>query len=807
MKFQKLFPHIIAIVLFFLLNAIYFYPQIEGKRLVQGDIVQYMAMEREVRAITEETGEPVYWNNGMFVGMPWGMLAYGKDLNVLAYARHTLELGFRAPIGFIFKGMVICYICLLLLGVNPWLSMAGSIAFGFNLNHIVLLEAGHNNKVQVLTYLPLIITGLFIVFRKKYLLGGLLLGVGTSFVIFHNHPQMLYYYGLILTLLGLAFVIRTILKQEYLHLAKSIGMILLAGALGLASNAAQITASQMFSEDTMRGAPILKGETAGAAQSSSAVEGLEWTYAMNWSNETKDLFSFLIPAAVGGSSAREMKPGTETAKLMRAYGVPPEAGGVVSAPMYWGNLPSTAGPYYIGAVLLMLFLVGLYWLKPVIRYGVIAALIFGFLLSMGSEAEWLNRFLFENFPYFNKFRAPNSVVNVLPTLFIIPGLLGIHKFFKSDSKELRLRSIYIGSAIIGGFCLFVAWIGPSVFDFSGPSDMRFPEEMLKAVKEDRINIMVADAYRSFAFALLTALLLWLYVQQRIKNKLLLCAGFAVLMIIDLFPVDKRYLDEDSFTTERRYEQQFQPRQVDQQIFQQEPKGRGYYRVLDLSINTFNSAATSYHHNTIGGYYAAKLQRIQDMIDYHISRNNERVLNMFNTKYIITKDEQLQVNRNALGNAWFVEDITWVNSPREEIQALDNFRPSETAVMLAGEFREKLEGFEGGTGQGSITLTSYRPDELVYRSQSSGDQLAVFSEVWYGPDKGWTVTIDGEEVPMFRANYILRAVQVPAGEHEIRFSFEPQIPAIYSGITLVSSIILSIAFLGMIGWGVKKRMSS
>jgi hypothetical protein len=805
MTFKKLLPHLSAIVIFFLLSVFYFYPQIEGDKLVQGDIVQYKAMAQENREAEQQAGEEVYWNNGMFVGMPWGMLAYGKDLNILAKSRHVLELGFGRPIGFTLKGMLICYICLILLGVNPWLSIAGSIAFGFNVNHIVLIEAGHNNKVEVLTYLPLIMTGLFIVFRKKYLLGGLLLAIGTSFVIFHNHPQMLYYYGLTLTILGVAFVIHTVMKKEYMHLLKSIGVLVLAAALGFASNAAQLAASQAFSEDTMRGAPILEKEGAQQAKSSSEVEGLEWEYAMNWSNQVKDLYSFLIPGAVGGSSSREMGPKTRTARLLRNYGAPRESGGVVRAPMYWGELPFTSGPYYVGAVLLLLFAVGLYWLKPVIRYGVLTALLFGFLLSMGSEAEWLNRFLFENFPYFNKFRAPNSVVNVLPTFFIIPGFIGIQKFLSSKSKDKQIKSIYIGTAIIGGFCLIMALLGPSLFDFSGPGDQRFNKDLLDTIIEDRKSILTSDAFRSLIFALLSGLLLWLFANKRLKSTLVLSLGIILLTIIDLFPVDKRYLDEDNFTAERRYEQQFQPRQVDQQIFKREPKGRGYYRVLDYSINTFNSASTSYHHNTIGGYYAAKLQRIQDMIDYHISNGNRQVLNMLNTKYIINKDEQLQVNRQALGNAWFVENLVTVNTPKQEIEALDTINTARTAVILADDFKGEVDQLSAGNGRGSISLQSYRPDKLIYKSQSSSEQLAVFSETWYGPNKGWTVTIDGEEVPMLRVNYMLRAVKVPAGEHTIKFTFEPKIPKIYSGMTLVCSIILSLVLLGKVGIEIRKQL--
>jgi hypothetical protein len=789
MNFKKILPHLVAIIVFLVLSAVYFSPQLEGKRIQQGDIVQYEAMQKEVVEFEEKTGETIYWNNGMFAGMPWRMMAVGKSYNFLLSVINPILQFANYPLSYVFWGMVICYLSLVLLGVNPWLSMAGAVAFGFNINHMVLIEAGHNNKIRVITYFPLILSGLFLVKWKKYLLGALLVGIGTSAALYHNHPQMLYYYGLMLIILVVAFAIQAIMEKDYGHLGKSAAFLVLAAILGLGSNLAQIVSTQNYSEDTMRGAPILEQENQQPG-SSSAVEGLDWEYAMQWSNGTEDLLSIVIPRAVGGSSAEEVSGDSPTGRLLRANNAPRGSDGNYQAPMYWGNLNFTSGPYYIGAGLFFLFILSLFAFSPAIRYGLIAATLMGLLLSMGKEAEWLNHFLFDHFPYFNKFRAPNSLLVSMTSVFVIPAFLGLQKVLKD--KKFSERSLFLATGIAAGIPLLLALVGPGLFDFSGPGDGRYNQQILDTFIEDRISMFRTDAFRSFLFAAMTAGLVLLALRQKLKSLPLIGGILTLLFVIDLFPIGKKYLDADNFVAKRQYEQNFAPRPVDQEILNLEPKGRGYYRVLDLSINTFNSASTSAIHNTIGGYNAAKLQRIQDMIDYHISKNSQEVADMLNTKYFIDGNQQLRKNPGALGNAWLVQEVQFVESPEAEINALNNFDPARQAIIHAGDFGRDIQA---GNGQGSIELVNYRPDQLTYEFNSNADQLAVFSEVWYGPDKGWTATIDGQEADILRANYILRALEIPAGKHTIEFTFEPAVsPALFWTSGICSSLLL----IGMIG---------
>ena len=547
----------------------------------------------------------------------------------------------------------------------------------------------------------------------------------------------------------------------------------------------------------MRGKPILeKTDKTSEAKSSSETEGLEWSYAMRWSNDWMDVFAALVPGVLGGSSGEQVGPKSESYKILRNGGGRQLANGKYQAPLYWGNLPFTSGPVYFGAGIIFLFILGLWLLRGQLKWGVAISVLLIVLLSLGKNLEWFQRLFFEYFPMYNKFRAHNSAMSVAAFLVPLLGFITLSKIFdwRFDKKEI-IRGLMVAGGITGAICLFFALLGPSFFDFTSEADARYQEGVTDIFIKDRKAWMSGDGWRSLFIILLTGGLIWAYVQEKI-SKWVFLGLLGLVTIGDLWGVGRRYLNTTSFETPKSHDRHFQPRPVDQQILQLE-SDRSKYRVFDLSINTFNSNSTSYHHNTIGGYHPAKLQRIQDVIDHHIGKGNQAVLNMLNTKYVITQEGKLQQNPGALGNAWFVENITKVNTANEEIDALKNFDSANDAVVLDTEFDNYISDFYPQKN-GTITLTNYELDRWTYTTNATSEQLAVFSEIWYGGDKNWKVTIDGEPAKHIRANYCLRALRVPAGQHTIEFRYEP--PSYYAGekVALISSLLI-LALLGFVGY--------
>ena len=793
-KLKPLLFHLLNIVILYIATAVFFGPMMQGKKLPQGDIMSSVSTKREMVEYRQQTGEKVFWSNSMFGGMPF-VTNYGKDMNLTGKVFMLPNKLMPRPAHIIFKAMLFGYLALIILGINPWLSLLGALAFGLTTNHIVITEAGHNSKMACIANFPLILAGFVLVFRKKYLTGGTMLALGSAMAIYARHPQMMYYLFIAMLIGGVAFFVKALMEKELLAFGKATGVLLLAGALAILSGITHLSSMQNYSRDSMRGEPILQQE-AQAVQtgSSSEVDGLAWEYAMQWSNGTLDLWSALVPGVVGGSSAEPIDRDAASARLFQSTQD-------MRAPLYWGDLPFTSGPPYFGAVIALFFILGLFFLPGHIRWWAIGSVAVMLLLSMGDNLSALNRPLFEHLPLYNKFRSPNSILVVTSGLMIFFAVLGMQRLLELTGAERKdaVKKLYYSVGGLGAICLFFAVAGSGFYDFRSAGDARYQDEIVRFFVEDRKALMQADAWRTLAFIIVAGALMWAYLTERMQ-KLPVVLALTVLTVADFWMIDRRYINAGSFVNAQQYEQNFQPRPVDQQIMQQEPRGRGYYRVLDLSINTFNSSATSYYHNTIGGYSPVKLQRIQDVIDRHISQNNQAVLNMLNTKYVIGQNGQLSQNPNALGTAWFVEKIIEVNSPNEEISALSNFSPGQEAIVLRSAFSDYLNGFTAGNGQGTITLTEYAPNALTYQSNTSQEQLAVFSEVWYGPDKGWTVTIDGEPAEHIRANYLLRAMRVPAGEHTIRFEFDPAtVYGTRNMIARLSSGIILLLGIGLVGW--------
>lgn len=814
---NRLYYHIAAVIIIILANTIYFFPQLQGKKLQQTDLISAQGQSAEVRHFEELNNKTYMWTGGQFSGMP-RLLEAPANNNLIWNAYKVLKLGFGDPIGIYIALMLLTYIMFVLMGIHPLLSILLSIAVGLSTNNIVLWEVGHRSKIRTLAFTPLIIAGVYYLFDKyKLLAGGILLCLGLTLSAFSRHPQMTYYIFMVYLVYMVVKAINLYKTGELAKLLKPIGVTVVCAVLAIGASASKLISIYEYNESSMRGKAILtSGNTQSSqATSSSQVEGLDWDYAMQWSNGFLDVIASYIPGLVGGSTSEKVSRSSEMAQRYR----------LEAAPLYWGELPFTEGSLYLGAVFIFLFVFGLFYTKGSVKWWLGISMLMLAILSMGKHFALINKLFFDYFPVYNKFRTPQSILSVAVFFIPILGALAINKLVKekeeSSAKSRRtkktevstdfMRSLKWSVGICGGIALFFLILGGSILSFSGPSDAQYAQSLdLSLLISDRKSMMIKDSFRTFVLVALSAVMLWLYAKDKV-NKTILYAGIGLLAIIDLAGVSWRYLAHSDFVSNSTYQSNFQPRPVDQAIMSQEP-GREYYRVFDVSVNTFNSPLPSNFHNNVGGYHPAKLQRYADMIEYHLTKGNQQVLNMLNTKYIIqpgaNNQAQYQLNNGALGNAWFVDNVQKVTTPHEEINALNNFNPASTAVILDQEFNNYIGGWDPQKdASGQITLSSYEPDHLTYDFNASTEQLVIFSEIWYGPNKGWQAYIDGTPVDHIRANYCLRALRVPSGSHKIEFVFKPESYHVGETINLISSLIqiFGIGLLGFLAYrGYKKE---
>lgn len=783
-----------AIVLFLVLNMVYFSPQLQGKVLRMSDLQQFKGMAQEARAYEAQTGETALWTNGMFSGMPTYQLTAPQKNNTLKIVRKFFMGFFSGPIGFFFAAMVSMYILLLILGAGHGISIIGAIAFGLTTNGMVLFTTGHTSKFMALAFSPMIIGGMLLVFKEKWIPGLALFSLGLGLNILSNHVQMTYYLFLVLGIIGLFELIRHAKAGTLPVFGKAVAILILGVVLALGSSASKIWTTYEYSRDTMRGKPILETKSSVDANSSSETEGLAWDYAMQWSNGFGDLAAGLVPRAVGGSGQEVVKD-SETIKRMRSAGIGVREG--TPQPLYWGDLPFTSGPVYFGALMCFLFVLAFFVSKGPLKWAILAGTLLTILMSLGKHLSGFNQLLFDYLPLLNKFRAPSSILSVTAILIPFLSALGLKEFL--DHKENgsdRMKAVVWAGGITAALWVIIAFVMPSMSDFIANSDPAYAQQgwNTDALRLDRKSALQADSFRSLLYIILGVAALFAYLKNWIKKPILLLA-IGLFIVADVWGVGKRYISQSDFLDSKQVETFFSPRPCDTEILKD---GDLHYRVHDLTVDPFNSSRTSYFHKTIGGYHAAKLQRYQDMIERYISKGDMNVLNMLNTKYFITNDAQGQAiprrNASALGNAWFVENIEIKESADAEIGAMQDFDPAETA-FIHKEFQDVVSGFDPSKN-GTIQLQSYTPNKLTYQSNTTSEQLAVFSEVWYGPDKGWELRIDGEPARLIRANYILRAARIPAGEHTIEMEFSPKKYLLGEWISLVASVLI----IALVGYG-------
>lgn len=776
---KKALPHLAALLVFIVLSCMYFAPQIEGKKLISTDISSYTAVSHEMKLHEEETGHYPLWTNSIFSGMPGYQIGIPSQGSPAGFIEKLTQLFIGRPIGYFIGGCICFYILMIAMGVSPWLAVIGAVTFSFTTNNIVLFEAGHMSKIRTLFQCAPAIAGLLLIFRKKYIAGSVLYGLGMAVAIYGGHYQMIYYVFLGIGLYLLFELFQAFREGELPAFGKALGIMVLLTIVAVGTSAPRLLSTYEYAKDTMRGDPILENNDM-SSQSSSETEGLDWEYAMRWSNGLKDVAAAIVPRAAGGGSQESSGESSNVRADFRQRGIqiPPD----LKLPLYHGSLPFTSGPVYFGAILVFLCILGGFILKGKLKWWLVLTILLTFILSMGSHFPVINRLLFDYFPMYNKFRAPSSVLTVTALFIPMLALLGLRDIHREKLKQAdTLKALYWSVGIAGGLCLILAILGPSMFSFNSANDNSYQQAgfNMDALFADRKMYLRLDAFRSLGFILAAAGALWLYIKGRMGLAVMAAALF-LLSVIDLWGVNSRYISSEQYVTEKQNDNYFQLTDIDRRILQDPDI---HYRVHDLSRDPWNDAYRAYWHKLVGGYHAAKLQRYQDMIDFYLAQGNQQVFNMLNTRYFIFQDDSdklnIQRNSEALGNAWFVNNVVNVASADEEIRAIGNINPARTAV-LHNDFQAMGQGIDT-TGSGTIKLTSYAPDKLVYTSQTTGEKLAVFSEVWYGPDKGWKVTIDGEKAEMGRANYILRALRVPAGNHEIIFEFHPS--SYHSGVAI------------------------
>jgi hypothetical protein len=795
--FAKFLPYIIAVVVFIIVAIMYCYPIIEGKVLNQPDIKQWEAMAHETKQFKEETGESTYWTNSMFSGMPTYQISMLTPANsVLAKLNYLFQLYLPSIIGIIMGYFIGFFILMRSFGVNKWLSIVGAIAIAFSSYFIIIIAAGHNTKAETLGFLAPVIGGFFLIFRKKYFWGVPLVMLYSCLGIV-KHPQMAYYIFLMLGIFGIAETIIHIKEKRIKDLVVALLLFFVSAGIGLGTRYGVTKANSEYLKETMRGghSELIHSENMELDNNNS---GLSLKYATQWSYGIGETMTLIIPNFKGGAT-EFFDNNSETYKVitskLRAKEISEdEANKLYSKSFqYWGNQPFTSGPVYIGAIVCFLFVLGIFLVKGPYKWALLVATIFSILLSWGHNFMFLTKFFFDYFPLYNKFRAVASILVVAEITMPLLGFLAVKSIMDGDiSKDKIIKSIYVSFGITGGLCLIFALLGGSLLEFTGDADLQLPKWLIVELVNDRIPMLRADAFRSFAFILAGSTILWLYTNKKLKiGVFVIVLGIAI--VLDMWPINRRFLGENHFITKRQNDSFFAKMPYEEQLLK-DPDSN--FRVLNLTTKTFNDSRTSYYLKSIGGYHGAKLRRYQDLIDEHISKNNFEVLNMLNTKYIITMGANgqhiAQYNERAMGNAWFVDTLKIVDNPDMESAALNEINFATTAVL-----DRKFENFANNNitredSIASIELLSYAPNKLEYQSVSSIDKTAVFSEIYY--PYGWKTYIDDEPVEHFRVNYVLRALNIPAGEHNIRFEFRPD--AIYKG-ERVSFAFIVIMFLSVI----------
>ena len=812
----KLWTLIAALAAVAVITLIYFYPVVQGKRIKQHDIEMHKGMAKEITDYHEATGEETLWTNSAFGGMPTWNIQVNQKSNLTSPIYIGLGLGFPHPIGSVFICMLGFFVLLLVLDCGFWISFVGAIAYGFTSYLFIVIGAGHNAKAMAMAFMAPVIAGVLLTYKGKYLWGSLLTAFALAFEIRTGHLQITYYLLLIIVILVIAQFISDLKNKALGRFVKASAALLIAAVLGVLTCSTSLYGNYEFGKETTRGKPVL------TRNEGNQTKGLDRDYITQWSYGKGETWSLLIPNAKGGASAYIGKQNTALDKADRQF-----KDSIAQSNAYWGDQPGTSGPVYVGAIVVFLFVLGALTVKGKLKWALLIATLLSILLSWGKNFMGFTNFFLDYIPGYDKFRAVSMTLVIAEVTMPLLGFLGLAEMAKNpENIKKNMTKFFIALGITAGLCLIFYLMPKTFFNFLSQEEAKQFASMSSGkdggvyamfasqLEDVRVAIFRKDALRSLAFIILAAVPLFFY----FKGKLKAAPAFAilgVLVIIDMFPIDKRYLNNDKFIDNDKYAHPFTASTADQYILNDKDLD---YRVADITKDMFNDASTCYFHKSLGGYSGAKLRRYQDVITQYLGTElnqlraaktaqdmtqlleQQKVVNMLNTKYVIyNPNAQPFSNPNALGNAWVVSDIQWANTPNEEIDAIKTTDLAHTAIINK-EFEQQVGSYKlNDSLVPQITLEDYQPNRLSYRfrgvtaGSTASKYLVVFSEIW--TSKGWTMYIDGEEQPLLRANYLLRSALIPNGEHEIVMEYAPKAYTIGNKVSFASSLVL---ILGLIG---------
>ncbi len=815
-SFQKnILPHLIAILVFLVVVFIFFQPVfLTNKTIYQNDILQWEGGARELMDYRDEVAEEGLWSNSMFSGMPAALVNIHFSGDLLLHAKGLFSLWLPRPASQTFTAFLCFYILLLAFRVRPYLALAGALAFGLTSYNIINIEAGHNMKGWAIAYMPLVLAGIHLAYdrisRAGKISGYLLTALALGLHIRTNHLQMTYYLLLIVLLYGIVQLVLAIKNKSIPGLLKTTGILAIMALLAVGTSLGKLWTVYEYGQYSIRGKANLSSEE-GEEQRS----GLDRDYAFQWSNGVAETLTLLIPNYYGGGSSEALSDDSQFSRVLQQNGV---QGAqlqqyLANVPTYFGDQPFTSGPIYAGAVVFFLFILGLFVVEKPVRFWLLAAVVLSLMLSWGKNFESFNYFMFDYFPGYNKFRSVSMAITIALICMPLLGFIAVERMLQASWTKATQKNLLFAAAITAGICLII-WLFTGSGDYTGLRDSQLPEPLVSALEADREDMRSTDAFRSLLFVLLSAAVLFLYLKKTTSG-LVVIAGLGLLVLVDLWNVDKRYLTDENYVRDPR-RQFFAPTEADQYIMQDE---RLSYRVFNLP-NPWQEARTSYYHQSLGGYHGAKMRRYQELINNCLGQEYEQlisqlqagnlssfsdfdVINMLNARYLLAGNKKNAVitNEQALGNAWLIEEVIPVNSADEEMASLCQLNTENQAVVDKSEFTLSQQQYNAN---GEVELTEFKPNYLKYRANigGTGPALAIFSEIYY--PLGWQAYIDGEAVEHLRANYVLRALEIPAGEHTIEFRFTSTAYELGNTIMWVSNLLLiSMVLIGFV-WAYKLK---
>ncbi len=819
---RSVIPELLMVAIMAALALAFMSPVFEGKILYQNDIVQAKNMANEVEKYQKQTGEYSAWTNSAFSGMPTYQIKSAPSGNIFLELFRWLKLflpGYTVAI--LFVAMLGFYFLLRTLKLSQWLALAGAVAFGFGAHNLQLIAAGHVSKIYAIAYMAPVIAGMFLVFKRKYLVGGLVTAVGFGIQLVTNHPQVSYYLGLIILAYMLVELIYAIREKYFDHFVKAGITLFVALVLAILPNMTALMTTQEYAKESTRGVSELvkPGET--------KTKGLDINYITDWSYGIGETLNLYIPNFSGGGSSHDLGTGSKMYQAMISNNIPAaQAQQYTRGVSYWGsqNL-GTAGPHYIGAITVFLAILGLFIVKGKKKWWLALVIFLSIILAWGRNFMGLTEFFVNYFPLYSKFRDVTNTLIIAQFAIPLLAFLAAKEWFDDQETDLKikLKKLYIAVGIAGGVALVVALI-PSLFgSFASSADTIFPEWLKEPVRQDRLSLARSDAFRTLLFILAAAGILWYSIRSKTKKEYIYI-GLALLILIDMWSVDKRYLNKDNFINSRQIEQAFKATPADETILKDKSPG---YRVLDLTSSPFQSARASRFHSSIGGYHGAKLGRYKDLIDKYLAPNEAairgvfqdkpsfekfdaaiagmNVLNMLNTKYVIISPNAPVQNAHAYGEVWFVDRVNWVQNANAELDAL-GATPLSTDAVVDNRFKNQLASLPAQLSPNpepdSIALVERLPNYLKYQSKTSDSRLAIFSEIYY--PYGWKATIDGKKADYIRADYALRAMVIPSGSHSIEFRFDPQTLKTGKMISLIGSFLILLLIIGVVVMEVRRQ---